>query len=243
MIKRIGAIFSLGLLTLGAMVGIQSCDDKIELSNFVVNVRFAPNGETFTTGETYMINGTAVEFNVLRFYMSGIGLQNSAGQNVLTTSYVLANPGQTRYEIGQVISQEYTGVTFNVGIDSFINHLDPSQYVSQSVLSPQFPSVHWGWDPGYIFIRIDAMYDSDGDDVPDTGMEVHFGTDQFLRNIVIPGNIDATDKEEVEVSIDFDPIKLFTSVDFPTVNTTHVGDDIDFANAVADNVESAFSIN
>ncbi len=40
---------------------------------------------------------------------------------------------------------------FYAGVDSMVNHLDPSSYSPTHPLAHQNPTMHWGWVSGYIF--------------------------------------------------------------------------------------------
>ncbi len=236
----------LGLtLAAGALSGLSSCEKENNDDLLLyTNVLFSPGGQPFQSTDVYTINGTAVQFSVLRFHMSGIGLQDVSGQWQYSDAYILAQPGQTRYEAGTFPPQQYTAFRFDVGVDSSKNFLDPTEYDSDNPLAPQSPSMHWSWTSGYIFLRIDGIYDGDGDGTPDpaNGFEVHLGLGNFLSEIAGSGTFGADDAEEAEVTINFDPLKLFTGVDFPTVNTTHTMDNMPMAMQVRSNMASAFTV-
>lgn len=233
-------------LTLGTL---SSCeDDPIVIDPTVaalnIQVRFAPGGQTFQPGDTYTINGTAVKFNALRFYMTGIGLEDVAGNLISSDVVILAEPGQASYPAGEVIPQAYTRLKGNIGIDPVTNHEDPTQYTSDNPLALQSPNMHWSWTSGYIFLRIDGIYDGDGDNIPDegNGFEVHLGSDNFLTGLDMPISIGSDQSESITVKMVYDPLALFTGVDFPTVNTTHTMDNMPMAMTVKANIPSAFTI-
>ncbi|MBI1193230.1 MAG: hypothetical protein GC205_08655 [Bacteroidetes bacterium] len=233
---------------LGGLIAVlslfPSCDEETDDTPVELQVRFTPGGALFNPATIYTINGTAVQFNTLRFYLSGIQLEDIAGNTVSTNAYVLAQPNDDAYSLGNVPPQAYTAFNFNVGIDSATNHLDPTQYASSNPLAPQSPNMHWSWTSGYIFLRIDGIYDGDGDGTPESGsgFEVHLGADNFLSTLSIPGSFGGDDAETLTLTLNYDPLALFTSIDFPTVNTTHTMDNLPMAMQVKANIPAAFSL-
>jgi len=233
------------LLGLAALVfTFSSCDKETDDTQVELQVRFTPGGDLFDPATIYTINGTAVQFNTLRFYLSGIQLEDVAGNPVSTDAYILAQPNDPAYSLGGVPPQAYTAFNFNVGIDSATNHLDPTQYASSNPLAPQSPNMHWSWTSGYIFLRIDGIYDGDGDGTPDSGngFEVHLGADNFLSTLSIPGSFGGDDSETLTLTLNYDPLALFTGIDFPTVNTTHTMDNMPMAMQVKANIPAAFAL-
>jgi len=221
-----------------------SCDKDTEETLVELKVNFTPGGNLFDPAAVYTINGTAVQFNALRFYLSGLTLEDIAGNPVSTDAYVLAQPNDAAYALGSVPPQAYTALTFDVGIDSVTNHLDPTQYASSNPLAPQSPNMHWSWTSGYIFVRIDGIYDADGDGTPDSGsgFEVHLGSDNFLSSVRLPGTYTAEEEGTLTITLNYDPLALFTDVDFPTVNTTHTMDNMPMAMQVRNNMAAAFTL-
>ncbi len=249
MINKLLKLSSLAVLGVSAMF-FSSCDEDAKTADLDLHVRFAPGGVTFEAGETYFVNatavdnGTAVQFTTLRVYFSGFGLTDLAGNTEYSNAYVLAEPGSDHYFLGKVPSQAYSNFAFNIGIDSVTNHLDPTQYGSDNPLALQSPNMHWSWTSGYIFLRIDGIYDGDGDNIPDAanGFEVHLGTDNFLSNLNIPGTFGDAEAEEISIDLVYDPLVLFQGVNFPADNTTHTMDNMPMAMQVKDRIQDAITL-
>lgn len=218
-----------------------SCGSDLEIADLFIEMRITPGGEAYDASTVYDINGTKVTLDLVRVYISGVGLRTADGITAMTSEVLLINPGETLYQAGQVLAGDYNSAIFNVGLPEDINAADQSQYPIGNVLGPQSPSLYWNWDLGYIFVRLDGTYDTDGDDVPDFPWEVHLGTDQFLSPVEMSGSYSAEADGELTLAMKFDPLALFDGIDFPTENTTHVGDNLPMAQAVFDNMSSAFS--
>lgn len=60
---------------------------------------------------------------------------------------------------GRVRPGDYRGISFRVGVPKDLNHVDPSVASSPLTLS----TMHWTWNAGYLFARIDAERVMDGD--------------------------------------------------------------------------------
>ncbi|MEZ4984038.1 MAG: MbnP family protein [Saprospiraceae bacterium] len=69
--------------------------------------------------------------------------------------------------------------------------------------------MHWNWNSGYIFLRIDAMVDLDGDNTPETAMQYHLGKNSFRRDVSIALHKDV-DADKQTLAFNFDVAKLFT---------------------------------
>lgn len=237
----LGAVVAAGLL-----FGASSCDDDPEIVDLLLEVKMMPGGTDYSPTATYTINGKAVSFSTLRFYLHDPAVSDGS-TSYSTDAYVLATPGSSTFQVGQVMNQAYSGFTFNFGIDSATNHADPSLYDASNVLAPQSPNMHWSWASGYIFLRIDGQFDSDGDGTPDTDFEAHLGTDNFYTPITLDGDFEAHD-DHIHVELAFDPIALFDGFDFgadagdPSTHTTHTMDNMPMAMAMRGNLSNAFSL-
>ncbi|RMG58901.1 MAG: hypothetical protein D6722_22990, partial [Bacteroidetes bacterium] len=113
----------------------------------------------FALNQVYTINGVAVEFSTIQFYVSGLELGDASDFDAPDV-YLLVKAGQMMYELGEITAGAKPSLRFNVGIDSVTNHLDPSTYDASNPLAFQSPSMHWSWDSGYIFFRIDGKVDT-----------------------------------------------------------------------------------
>jgi hypothetical protein len=73
-----------------------------------------------------------------------------------------------------------------LGVDSSLNHLDPSAFPNESPLNiSNAGPMHWGWSTGYIFMNIEGKVDTliDATTNPDLSFSFHIGTDSYLQNL------------------------------------------------------------
>lgn len=201
-------------------------------------------GAEFIEETQHTINGVATNLNLVQFYVSEIKLVDAAGADTSAPGvYLLISPDVEEYTIGNLPTGDYTKIRFNVGIDSITNHGDPSLYAIGNPLGAQFPSMHWGWSFGYIFMRIDGEVDSDADGMPDPEgqFEMHLGSDRYLAAIEIdyPITIGQGNENIVHLKVDWDT--FYTGVDMANDNTTHVTDNEALADILYENTFNMFS--
>jgi len=72
-----------------------------------------------------------------------------------------------------------------IGVDSSINHDDPSAFPNESPLNiSNAGPMHWGWNTGYIFFNIEGKADTiiDGVNNLNHSFSFHIGTDNYARS-------------------------------------------------------------
>jgi hypothetical protein len=78
----------------------------------------------------------------------------------------------------------FKNLSFNIGVPQTLNHADPSLSASSSALNPiNVNGMHWGWNPGYIFVTIEGKADTiaDGIDNFDHSFFFHLGMDVLFK--------------------------------------------------------------
>lgn len=132
----------------------------------------------YTTDENYLI-----QFQELRMYMCNF--QNGSHS---ISDVALFNLRQTQHTFlkTKADAANFTSMNAILGIDSARNHADPSSFPTTSPLNIMNANdMHWGWNPGYIFMYIDAKIDTipDGTVNLDHFISFHIGKDQFKQNV------------------------------------------------------------
>lgn len=132
----------------------------------------------YTTDENYLI-----QFQEVRLYMTGF--QN--GSHSLS-DVALFNLRQTQYAFlkTQADAADFASMQAVLGIDSLRNHADPSSFPTANPLNIMIANdMHWGWNPGYIFMYIDAKIDTipDGTANLDHFISFHIGKDEFKQDL------------------------------------------------------------
>ncbi|MFM8597372.1 MAG: MbnP family protein [Flavobacteriales bacterium] len=82
--------------------------------------------------------------------------------------------------------QTFPKMSTVLGVDASLNHLDPSAFPNESPLNiSNAGPMHWGWNPGYIFMNIEGKVDTIPDAVTNTDLSFsfHIGTDPYSQNL------------------------------------------------------------
>ena len=157
-----------------------SCTYASDLLQINVNPKFGAQNfyldSAFETSEGYF-----VKFTDIKFYISE--LKN--GNDVLC-DVALYDLRQTQHNLTSIPGDysKYGSLFGEIGIDSVINHSDPSAFPNDSPLNISNAGLmHWGWNPGYIFISIEGKVDTlaTGNNF-NHNISFHVGTDQFLQS-------------------------------------------------------------
>lgn len=191
-------------------------------------------------------SGRKFNLNDLRYYISNIVLIKNDGSLLpLTGKIILANPAINEYELGEVPVGSYKGFTFMLGLDSATNHTDPTSYEASNPLSIQSPSIHWSWNSGYIFMKIEGKVDSTlaANGPIDAQYFYHIGMDKFKRTIDFSTNaFKVVSGSDYEIGLEFDLLKALNNVDMRTEYDTHTFNNLPLATKIADNWQGAFSL-
>ena len=130
----------------------------------------------YTTEEGYLVKFTELKFFISELKNQGNTLCNAA----------LYDFNESRNKLIQTTGDfsNFSNLSGNIGIDSATNHSDPSAFDNDSPLNISNAGLmHWGWNPGYIFINIIGKVDTIGTGSAfDHNFVFHIGTDQFKRS-------------------------------------------------------------
>ncbi|MGB0861892.1 MAG: MbnP family protein [Saprospiraceae bacterium] len=231
--------FSTVLLLTTTVLFFSSCDSDEDISSSL-DFHFHPKvgAEDFSFSKVFDINGVATQFATAQFYVHGIELELE-DETKSFENHLLVKASQMVYSLGEVAKGTIKGIKFNVGVDSINNGQTEANFTSRTSddpLSIQSPKMHWNWNMGYIFVKLEGMFDNDGDGTPDTPFEYHVGMNSMLRNIDLTAN-KAIMGDNMELMINVDYAQFFDGIDLKTNPTTHG------MNAIfMDNIQSAFTV-
>lgn len=125
------------------------------------------------------VEGYRVKFTELKLFCSEIG--NSGGTIAVDAALFDYAYSQHRFCSFSAATGLYPNLSGYIGIDSLRNHADPSAFPTSSPLNiVNANDMHWGWNPGYIFMKIEARVDTidDGSDLFDHNVVFHVGNDE-----------------------------------------------------------------
>ena len=154
---------------------------------------------TYTTPEGYDI-----QFTDIKFYM-----QDIRSGDVLIEEAALFDYRERGVELFKTegSAEGITYINANLGVESEINHLDPSAVDNESMLNIMNSNdMHWGWNPGYIFVKVEAKADTiqDGNPLFSHNIVFHIGLDVNMQTVSINNFNWLSDDEEDRLKLQLD---------------------------------------
>lgn len=199
------------LLTFFAF-SISSCEREdpkatLEFQHFL-------NGTALNFEDTFEIgtNNTLVNLDIAQFYVNNIILVQDGGTETAFDGHYLINTTDRLIDLGTIDLAEYTSIKFDIGVHADNNHIDPTTLNVNDALAPKSPSMHWAWESGYKFLRLDGKYDSDGDlAITDTDSTflLHIGLDEYLQTATVVYPFESFEDEINELVVKVDYANLF----------------------------------
>jgi hypothetical protein len=180
------------ILFIGAfIIAISSCKKKSPVPTSVINdqlmvtVRPTFGTSDLNLDETVITNeGYAIQFTDVRFYVTS--LKNTSGKQLVEAAlFDYRNNGIELLKVEGKPS-DFPSIFGYLGVESSLNHSDPASFTSANPLSTSIANdMHWDWNPGYIFVRIEAKVDTLTDGVENFNHNVlfHIGGDNLLQNL------------------------------------------------------------
>jgi len=182
--KKIIAVVSACLV-----VGLMGCKDKpvppTETSsdiNLKVTCQPDMNGQALSFDSIYVTDqGYEVKFTTIRFIWEDI--QDQSGQ-ILDAALFDYYDGTTVFNTTS--TQVPTSLIGNLGVQQSLNHSDPAAFPVTSPLNILNASdMHWSWNPGYIFMKVEGYCDTiqDGTFTQEHVFSFHIGMDENLKTL------------------------------------------------------------
>lgn len=183
-------LFNKTLLLFGlTIVGISACEkDKpapvVEKDTAEIRVYPMYNEENIKIDSIYsMPDANRIVFTDIKFYAHRWKNGDTKLAEVALFDY--REKGTT------FISTQQKYTSFNnligfIGVEEDVNHDDPTAFAASSPLNiMNAGGMHWGWNPGYIFIKVEAKVDTTQNGIDDFNhiLVYHVGTDEYLKSV------------------------------------------------------------
>ncbi|MBK7553716.1 MAG: hypothetical protein IPI55_03680 [Flavobacteriales bacterium] len=169
--------------------------------------------QTYTTALNEKIKIERVQFYLAQPYFSD---DNDVLVEEFPAKYLLVDlaDGALVQNIGEVNGHLHT-MDFILGLDSVTNHSDPALVAADHPLSIS-NNMHWSWSQGYIFLKVEGKFDSDGDDIvegTDDPFTYHCaGSDALRRNAEVDVHHDALTGGAYIITMNVDLAALIGSI-------------------------------
>jgi len=135
--------------------------------------------QVYTTAEGY-----DVKFTEIKFYCTT--LKN--GVHTLVDAALFDwNANGTKFIKVNADKNNFASISGNLGVGAAENHADPSAFAPANPLNIAIANdMHWDWNPGYIFVKVEAKVDTIPDGIPlfDHNVVLHAGKDDVLQTVL-----------------------------------------------------------
>jgi hypothetical protein len=132
---------------------------------------------TYVSNEGYLVQFTDLKFYATEWKNGSVTLTDAALFNYRQNGTDFIEAEKSPLDFEEI--HGYLGVGAN-------NHADPSAFPNESPLNiSNTDGMHWDWNPGYIFIAVEARADTlpDPNENFDQIIVLHVGTDAFLQTL------------------------------------------------------------
>jgi hypothetical protein len=192
-----------------------------------VTVQPVYGGQTLYLDSTYAtLEGYDVQFTDIKFYFGspsfdGGSIEMEAG----LFDYGLN--GDLLFLVQKDLSSTTTLGGY-LGVDSVYNHNDPAAFNNGNPLNIAVANdMHWDWNPGYIFVKVEARVDTIPDANPlfDHLVTFHIGKDENIQNLNFSGFNWSVIGNDSELQLKLDMAQFLqnggSTIDLKTEYTSH----------------------
>jgi hypothetical protein len=200
-----------------------ACKEKKQPAPLSIRINYTAGGQPMNYNQVYTYNGMSLKFIQFRFYACQFGIKGKDG--TLTTfsdRYVLTDPDNPEFVIGNLAPGDYTSVSIGLGVDSSRNTISGSK----AIPAADYPldhalnvsnNMYWGWNPGYIFMKLEGRFDVNNNgvfgDTGDINFSYHPGVADLYRTINRNFSF-SMNGEAKTLTIEYDLFRLMNGVDF-----------------------------
>ncbi|GAB5418204.1 MAG: hypothetical protein Crog4KO_28350 [Crocinitomicaceae bacterium] len=175
----------------------------------------------YTTTEGYK-----VKFTTIRFYLEDV--RNNGVQLTDAMLFDYDTRGTLLYD-GPGKASDFASIEANLGVGPANNNSDPTTFPNDSWLNiTNANSMHWGWNPGYIFVMVEGVVDTipDANDLFDQSIVFHAGKNENLETVSYSNlNWSSIGTNRHQLSMDLDMSEFLQSalhtIDLQTENSLH----------------------
>jgi len=150
-------------------------------------------------------NDLSQNFKITRvdYYISSIKIIHDGGmETAVPNKYILAKGiASVNAFLGSFNVTNVEGVKFSIGVDAPTNNADPTLWLAPHVLSPQSPSMHWGWASGYRFIALEGKAGS----AFNTTFQMHgLGNANYFSQTQMAAGVVTSNSISINLNADYD---------------------------------------
>ncbi|MCR9171977.1 MAG: hypothetical protein NXI10_05770 [bacterium] len=201
--------------------------EPVPVDTVRIDVQPIFNGADLYLDSTYTtVEGHKVQFTDIKFYLEDV--RNGAIQLTDAMLFDYDSRGTLLFE-GEGEASNFSSLTANLGVGPAKNNSDPAAFDNDSWLNiSKSNDMHWGWNPGYIFVKVEARVDTiqDANDVFDQFVIFHAGGNANLQTVSFSNlNWTSVSDHKDQLSMELDMSEFLQSalhtINLQTENSTH----------------------
>jgi len=187
--ENMNKLFVVGLAGFVLLVSV-SCKedppvpDPDPVDTVRIDVQPIFNGANLYLDSTYTtVEGHKVQFTDIKFYLEDV--KNGTVQLTDAMLFDYGARGTLLFD-GTGKAANFGSLTANLGVGPANNNSDPSAFENDSWLNiSKSNDMHWDWNPGYIFVKVEARVDTiqDANEVFDHFVVLHAGKNENLETV------------------------------------------------------------
>ncbi|CAA6813509.1 MAG: Unknown protein [uncultured Aureispira sp.] len=172
-----------------------SCWSLHAQTDVALNIQHKFGQSNYTPNQPYVDDeNRVILITRIQYYLSNIELTHDGGQSVLINKQHLLMEGETSvYNLGTVSPeiQQLEALNFDLGVDPNLNNSRPVNHpIGHALAENRMYSEN---QQSYIFLAIEGMVDTDGDQTPDKPFSFRATGNQLLRNMTIQATTSRSD--------------------------------------------------
>lgn len=179
-----------------------SCWSLQAQTDIELNVQHKFGNSNYTPNQPYVDDeNRVILITRIQYYLSNIELTHDGGQSVLVNTQHILMDGETSvYNLGTISPeiQQLEGLNLDLGVDPSLNTSRPVNHPLGHALADN--SMYSNDQQSYIFLAIEGMIDTDGDQTPDKAFSFHATGDQLLRNVTVEASANR-DGAEIKINL------------------------------------------
>lgn len=187
---------------------------QVSIKKLALVIDHQAGGKTVQLNDSIKMEQYSFSMNRMEYYLSNISLYYDGGKSTLLKDlYVLVNVGKGQYiDLNKhAVGERLDSIVFYIGIDSATNHLDPALWPASHPLSPQDPSMHWGWVSGYRFVAVEGKT---GPQSLDNEFQIHsLGDKNYTRKVVAIRETKMDDQGVLRIPVRAEYTEMFRGMD------------------------------
>ena len=190
------------------------CMDKEEpKGDLDLSLHLTYNDEPLVMFQDYEFpDGRTINFSRFSMYISDFKLDETVVSDVsfhnVTESHIDLEGATEGYSwlIKDIPVKDYSSSRFGIGVNEIENAKDPGTFESGHPLAK--PAEHWfSWN-SFIFLKLEANMDTNGDGIKDLPISLHLGDDDAYRVVTFDRDISILEDAATQSTIHVDVYKL-----------------------------------